>query len=77
MSVVAFVVSVDPVAWNGLWVVLTWFSVLALAAFLPKRIAVGALVAALVAFLVVRGVEAVYIPYDCEFWWWDPSCWRW
>jgi hypothetical protein len=83
----AFVVATNPRT-GAAFLVLTAICLAGLAIYAVGRLAewalgvdagrrVGyALTFAFVLAVVFSGVaEAVYIPFDCTEWWWDPSCW--
>jgi hypothetical protein len=48
-----------------------------LAAPVRKRLAAALFVAVLLATIAARRIEAVYFPYPCDIYWYDPYCWRW
>lgn len=40
-----------------------------------RRVAYALTFAIVFAVLLSGVAEAVYIPFDCTEWWWDPACW--
>lgn len=41
-----------------------------------RRIAAALVLAVVLAVALSWRLEAVYFPYDCDIYWWDPYCWR-